>query len=399
MVEPGNDLNDWKADDYWGYTATYNSGATEGVVPIGTAVVDYGTNGDGRVFLTADDDVSAGESPYLSIATHDMAAPPVWTERVRLGNLEGLVPGGGYGLWTNNGWFTGTVTASVIRSAETGARIEFNTARIFGTDGLDDQWYADTTTGKLYAGGGAVVLDYDGLHINSSGQNDNALNFTSGGFATGFITGWLGPRYTGDTGVGTQLRITTGLTGAAETAAIWLTAYGETYEDNAYVNVNSGGSGDASSITLDASAIGILGYLDVHNDLRAMRGGSTYTGGIFIPLITPQTAMNWQDTVYSSVSTPQPMHLVSSFGIPANAKAVLVSLSVKDSAGAGNYYLALGPNNTYNYAAVCRSVSASYYNTVGPVSIPCQDGDIYYRIVASGTSTLTVYVRIWGYWL
>lgn len=398
MVEATGDLNDWKADDFYSYTATYNSGATEGVVPVGTAVTDYGTNGDGRLFLTADDDVSAGESPYLSIATHNMEAPPVWTERARLGNLEGLVTGGGYGLWTDNGWFTGIVTASVIRSAVDGARIEMNTEKIFGTDGTDEQWYAQSADGKLYAGQGAIVLDYDGLHINSSDQNDNTLEFTSGGFSTGFITGWLGARYSGDTGSGTQLRLTTGLTGTAETSEIDLLAAGETSNDLAHLTVTSGGGGAQSAILLSANSIGVTGYLNAYNDLRAVRGEAAYTGGIFVPLVTPATTIAWSGTTFSTTS-PQPLQVVSTFGIPSDAKAILATLSVLDSAGAGNYYCSLGPNNTYYYALVCRSVSASYYNEVGPGPVPCQNGDVYYRILSSGAGTLTVTLRIWGYWL
>ena len=65
----------------WSYTATYKSGSSAGTVNIGETVIDYGPNGTGRVYITADDTYA----PYLSIATHDMAAPPVWTERAAWG--------------------------------------------------------------------------------------------------------------------------------------------------------------------------------------------------------------------------------------------------------------------------------------------------------------------------
>ena len=49
-----------------------------------------------------------------------------------------------------------TITGSVIRTAASGARVELNTSKIFGTDGTTEQWYASTSDGKLYAGGGKV---------------------------------------------------------------------------------------------------------------------------------------------------------------------------------------------------------------------------------------------------
>jgi hypothetical protein len=94
----------------WSYTATYKSGSNSGTVSAGETVVDYGGNGDGRVWITAD----STNAPYLSIATHDMSATPVWTERARLGLLTGIAGASGYGLWTDNGFFSGAISASTI---------------------------------------------------------------------------------------------------------------------------------------------------------------------------------------------------------------------------------------------------------------------------------------------
>lgn len=81
---------------------------------IGAAVANYGPADQGWLRLTAD----ATNSPYLSVATH--GGTP-WTtyngttdttgtrERARLGNLTGISGASGYGLWTDNGYFTGTV--------------------------------------------------------------------------------------------------------------------------------------------------------------------------------------------------------------------------------------------------------------------------------------------------
>ena len=100
------------AGDDWTYTATYKSGDDSGHFYSGDTVVGFGGTGKGRLWLTADDTYA----PFLSIATHDMATPPAWTERARLGNLDGISGASGYGLWTNNGFFTGTVNWAAARA-------------------------------------------------------------------------------------------------------------------------------------------------------------------------------------------------------------------------------------------------------------------------------------------
>ncbi len=386
--------------DNWAYTAAYHSGSDTGTVPVGTAVVDYGGNGAGRVWLSAD----GSNTPHLSISTHDMAAPPAWTERVRLGNLDGISGTSGYGLWTDNGWFTGTVTASVIRSAASGARIEMNTSKIFGTNGLDEQWYASAADGKLYAGQGSVVLDYDGVKIYSNSSDANKLSFLTGSSQVGHIAGYNGPRYTGDPGLAAQLNLWSHIVGAADSSEINLRATGGGIEGGRWATLQVISRGiDPSLIVLNADAVGITGDLAVYGGVQTKRFDAygtlqTYNGGMFIPVTTPITSGSWTGDTYSTTGAT-PLNIVSTFGLPVDVKAILVTISVRDSGGAGNYYLALGPSNTYYYSAICLSTSASWHNHVGPVIIPCLNGDVYYAIQASGTGTLNVYLRIWGYWL
>jgi hypothetical protein len=109
------------AGDFWGVVtaktdmATYWQLAVEqrsifgnGTFPAGAAVLNYGQSGDGVVRITAD----ASNSPYISIATHAGSPWTTLTERARLGNLTGISGASGYGLWTDNGYFTGAVNAS-----------------------------------------------------------------------------------------------------------------------------------------------------------------------------------------------------------------------------------------------------------------------------------------------
>jgi hypothetical protein len=106
-VDAGSDLG-----TYWRYTATYVSGSSSNLYDAGSGVYGLGATlpVEGRTMITSD----AGNSPYISIATHAMQPWTTMTERARLGNLEGIsgLTSPGYGLWTDNGFFTGTVNAN-----------------------------------------------------------------------------------------------------------------------------------------------------------------------------------------------------------------------------------------------------------------------------------------------
>ncbi len=78
----------------------------------------------------------------------------------------------------------GTVTGATIRTAASGARIEMNGSRIFGTNGTTTQWEALGSDGKLTAGGGDVILDSDGITLIAGAflSTQNTLKWeTSGG--------------------------------------------------------------------------------------------------------------------------------------------------------------------------------------------------------------------------
>jgi hypothetical protein len=68
-----------------------------------------------------------------------------------------------------------TMTAPIIRTAASGARTELNSSNLFslgfggigGYDGSTPQWYAKNSDGKLYAGGGDVIIDTNGITLKS----------------------------------------------------------------------------------------------------------------------------------------------------------------------------------------------------------------------------------------
>lgn len=58
-----------------------------------------------------------------------------------------------------------TITGATLRTSSSGARVEMNSTRIFGTDGSTVQWEALNADGVFKAGAGNVVLDEDGMEI------------------------------------------------------------------------------------------------------------------------------------------------------------------------------------------------------------------------------------------
>ena len=123
--------------------------------------------------------------------------------------------------------------------------------------------------------------------------------------------------------------------------------------------------------------------------------------GKFVALTTPLTSTSWTLSTARSSSGPTVIDLSAVFGVPANIKAVLVRLVARDSAGLHNagLYVTLGPSTTYYYALAVYPVGGDLLVATQGI-IPCDsNGDIVYKIVASGTDTTDVQLEIWGYFL
>jgi len=121
----------------------------------------------------------------------------------------------------------------------------------------------------------------------------------------------------------------------------------------------------------------------------------------FYPITTPLTSTSWDGDAYSTNLTATKIDLSDVFDVPAGVKAIAVRLTARDSAtfGTDGLYLNIGPDSTYNYAVNCVAFGGDVRNSVNGIC-PCNDdGDIYYRINASGTGTLDAWIEIWGYWL
>lgn len=143
--------------------------------------------------------------------------------------------------------------------------------------------------------------------------------------------------------------------------------------------------------------VGIVGYT---GNLRAVRGGSSYIGYIYVPLQEELTSVSWDGDSFSTVGKTV-IDLSSVFGVPPGVKGVDVSVSVRDSDSAnGDYYMFLSPRNTSGTGKVAKASEISDRRAEYSFIVPCDDnGDIYYQIVASGSNTFDVWLKIWGYFI
>lgn len=127
--------------------------------------------------------------------------------------------------------------------------------------------------------------------------------------------------------------------------------------------------------------------------------GIGYNGGILILLTAPLVSTSWDGDSFSTAAKTL-IDLSAVFGVPAGVKAVYVYAAIRDSgSAAGDAYLALAPNDT--------SGSGMHIDCSGQANdsfernnfiVPCDaNGDIYYQIVATGASTMDIYLQIWGY--
>jgi len=120
---------------------------------------------------------------------------------------------------------------------------------------------------------------------------------------------------------------------------------------------------------------------------------------VFLP--TPLTSTAWDGDARSTTAKTL-IDLSAVFGVPANVKAVLVYVRVRDSSSSNDdRWLLLSPNNTagsgieFSTERITNDVWVSKQAT-----IPCDNnGDVYFQCAASGAGTLDVVLEIWGYYL
>jgi hypothetical protein len=153
--------------------------------------------------------------------------------------------------------------------------------------------------------------------------------------------------------------------------------------------------GDSLATFVSASSLLVVG------DYQTYKNSTTYTGYIFVPLVTPLTSTSWDGDGYSTTAKTL-IDLSSVFGAPAGIKAILIYIQVRDSASSGgNYYMFVSPNNS---AGAGMAINTAYapndtWNSAS-MTVPCDaNGDVYYQIAASGANTFDVLFQIFGYWI
>lgn len=122
----------------------------------------WGTNLTGRPTELTDGRVSAGLNSSGHVIT-----------KVLPGSTVGTPAGAGLFLGSDKmGYYSGSRWLTYIDnsgnftfSSATSAKIAWDGTDLFGTDGSTVQWYARASTGKIYAGAGAVVLDSAGISV------------------------------------------------------------------------------------------------------------------------------------------------------------------------------------------------------------------------------------------
>ena len=149
---------------------------------------------------------------------------------------------------------------------------------------------------------------------------------------------------------------------------------------------------------------GVTGAGNIHyaGQLMAQRNSTAYVGSTFVPLTSPLTSTAWDGDAFSTTAKTL-IDLSAVFGVPAGVRAVLVNASIRDSGSASALCnIVLGPTNTANIGITLRAggVASNDYYISDTMIVPCDsNGDIYYQITATGTSTMDVILQIHGYWI
>ena len=478
---------------YYTYACKVESGSTGNVYTAGQAIVNFGVAGEGYLLMEA---IGTG-APYFSVRTTS-AAP--WTgstnpEHVRMGNLDGnwgyssAIYGSAIGKYATgvgnitidptNGVrirvydttimefkSTGAFITNVLNMTGANAAIAIGatppTAKDAGTglwlskDGLFSlasnvyQVKIDASDGKLYAGGGNVTIDADGIKLSPGDGASSRIKFGLYSWMnvlsdTGGDTLYTRNHRLGDvissvvTVASTNLKYSGLVLSTSDSYfvgrmlqwiswnnnidPIYTSASSITFEGTNVSSVFPAGT----KIKLIQASIKYFYVLSVvysgGNTILTLTGGSNYTvsnsaitsfyyshaavadsmpfgSSTFIPLITPLTSTSWDGDSFSTTAKTL-IDLSAVFGVPDGVKAVMVTVAVRDSASqTSDTVLTLSPNNT---AGVGIRFSPQYVNDrYGRTSgiVPCNaNGDIYYQIDASGAGTFDVVLQIWSYWI
>ena len=127
---------------------------------------------------------------------------------------------------------------------------------------------------------------------------------------------------------------------------------------------------------------------------------STFLGATY--KTTPLTSTDWDGDAKSDAGpTKLDMSAVFTTYPTTPVKAVLLWIAARDDAaiGTAGLYFSVGPSATYYYALQANPPGTDVLSSNTGIC-PCDaNGDIYYKINASGSGTCDCWLEVWGYWV
>lgn len=246
----------------------------------------------------------------------------------------------------------------------------------------------DGSTGGLRAGASSDVLLYRGA-ANTWQTPDN---LTSDALITGnqlqsTVASGTAPLVVASTTVVANLNASALQGNAASAFAV--AAKGVTNGDS---HDHSGGDGaQINHTTLSNIGTNTHAQIDTYVNAAAYR---------LIPLTIPLSSTSWDGDLRSTSTGSIDLNAV--FGTPAGIKAVILTVSVRETGalGGGTWFAQFGPGASYTYACQAFALGGNTYaSTMGTVPVASDGKTIYYSIGASGTNTINVYIYIWGYFI
>lgn len=159
-----------------------------------------------------------------------------------------------------------------------------------------------------------------------------------------------------------------------------------------------------NSQNTEVANINSSGDICYNGDLKPTRSSTEYTGYSLVPLSTPIAHNSFNGDSYSDVTSNTKIENTSwATTIPSDAKALLIYGWCRDSgsaATAGLYVALFSSSGASNASfAISPSGKANDDYAFGMGVVPCTDGDIWYQVEASGTSTMDIWLLVWGYFI
>jgi len=121
-------------------------------------------------------------------------------------------------------------------------------------------------------------------------------------------------------------------------------------------------------------------------------------------LAEPYTNTTFDGDSFSDVGAHTKIENTSwSTAVPANAKAIAIEATVRDSGSAADPAVWFGLYSTATatnpaLTAYCSGLANDAFTAAAGI-VPCTNGDVWYKCGASGATTLDVWLRVVGYWL